>query len=191
MLASTRFLRLPSKTFIFRREQVIRSTILQLLLDGLFSRPFAGTKYGPFKPAIPDGYSGVPVQSSNLTDAEPGDRKASSMEVAKLSDLLGPARGGTRFNHTSLVSVPTSTVKARSSARKARSRCGIGAQPRRELGYCSPAEFEQKSDGVEAARSATVRFFARNEEESTGLPGERTQTPSLPPDPTLLGESTT
>jgi putative transposase len=52
------------------------------------------------------------------------------------------------------------------------------------LGYCSPAEFEQKTDGVEAASSATVRFFARNEEESsTGLLGEGTQTPSLPPDP--------
>jgi hypothetical protein len=34
------------------------------------------------------------------------------MEVAKLSDLLGPAKGGTGFNQTSLVSVPTSTVKA-------------------------------------------------------------------------------
>jgi hypothetical protein len=34
------------------------------------------------------------------------------MEVAKLSDLLGPAKGGTGFNQTSLVSVRTSTVKA-------------------------------------------------------------------------------
>jgi putative transposase len=59
------------------------------------------------------------------------------------------------------------------------------------LGYCSPAEFEQKHDGVEAADSATVRFFARNEEESsTGLLGEGTQTPSFPQTPSLLGEST-
>jgi hypothetical protein len=77
------------------------------------------------------------------------------MEVAKLSDLLGPARSGTSFNQTSLVSVPTSTVKARSSARKARSRWWDREQPRRAMGYCSPAEFEQKSDGLEAAGSAT------------------------------------
>jgi uncharacterized protein (TIGR02646 family) len=33
----------------------------ELLLDELFSRPLAGTNYGPSKPAIPDGYSGLPV----------------------------------------------------------------------------------------------------------------------------------
>jgi putative transposase len=58
------------------------------------------------------------------------------------------------------------------------------------LGYCSPAEFEQKS-AVESSSSATVRFFARNDgNSSTGLPGEETQTPSLPPDPIPAGEST-
>ena len=35
------------------------------------------------------------------------------------------------------------------------------------LGYCSPVEFEQKADGVKAATSATVRFFARNDNESS------------------------
>ena len=40
-------------------------------------------------------------------------------------------------------------------------------------GYCSPAEFEQKTDRVEASSSATVRFFARNDDESsTELLGE-------------------
>ncbi len=59
------------------------------------------------------------------------------------------------------------------------------------LGYCSPEEFEHKTDRVEAARSATVRFFARNDEKSsTGLLGEGTQAPSLPPDPIPAGEST-
>jgi Integrase core domain len=58
------------------------------------------------------------------------------------------------------------------------------------LGYCSPAEFEQKSDRVEASSSATVRFFARNDDESsTERLGEGTQTPSLPPDPIPAGES--
>jgi hypothetical protein len=53
------------------------------------------------------------------------------------------------------------------------------------------AEFEQKSDAVEAGGNATVRFFARNEEESsTGLLGEGTKTPSLSQTPSLLGEST-
>ena len=56
------------------------------------------------------------------------------------------------------------------------------------LGYCSPAEFEQKT--VAAASSATVRFFARNDgESSTKLLGEETQTPSLPPNPIPAGES--
>jgi putative transposase len=59
------------------------------------------------------------------------------------------------------------------------------------LGYCSPEEFEQQSDRVEASTSATVRFFARNEEKSsTGLLGVGTQMPSLPPDPIPAGEST-
>jgi len=44
------------------------------------------------------------------------------------------------------------------------------------LGYCSPAEFEQKVGGVEAASSATVRFFTKNDDESsTELKGEGTQ----------------
>jgi len=59
------------------------------------------------------------------------------------------------------------------------------------LGYRSPEEFEQQSDCVEASISATVKFFARNEEESsTGLLGKGTPTPSLPPDPIPAGEST-
>ena len=59
------------------------------------------------------------------------------------------------------------------------------------LGYRSPEESEQQTDHVEASSSVTVRFFARNEEESsTGLLGEGTQTPSLPQTPSLLGEST-
>ena len=58
------------------------------------------------------------------------------------------------------------------------------------LGYRSPEEFEQQSDRVEASSSATVRFFARNDEESsTGLLGEGTQAPSLPPDPIPAEES--
>ena len=58
------------------------------------------------------------------------------------------------------------------------------------LGYCSPAEFESKSEVVESSSSATVRFFARNDEESsTRLLGEGTQTPSLPPDPIPAAES--
>ena len=58
------------------------------------------------------------------------------------------------------------------------------------LGYCSPTEFEQKTDCFEAASSATVRFFVRNDEKfSTGLLGEGTQAPSLPPDPIPAGES--
>jgi integrase-like protein len=58
------------------------------------------------------------------------------------------------------------------------------------LGYCSPEEFEQQCDRVEASASATVRFFARNDEKSsTGLLGEGTQAPSLPPDPIPAGES--
>lgn len=58
------------------------------------------------------------------------------------------------------------------------------------LGYRSPEEFEQQSDRVEASSSATVRFFARNDEESsTGLLGEGTQTPSLPPDSIPAEES--
>jgi hypothetical protein len=35
------------------------------------------------------------------------------------------------------------------------------------LGYCSPEEFEQQRDRIEESTSATVRFFARNEEESS------------------------
>jgi putative transposase len=59
------------------------------------------------------------------------------------------------------------------------------------LGYCSPAEFEQRIEVVETSGSATVRFFARKDEESsTGLLGEGTQTPPLPPDPIPAGEST-
>ncbi len=59
------------------------------------------------------------------------------------------------------------------------------------LGYRSPEEFEQQSERVEARSSATVRFFARNDDESsTGLLGKGTQTPSLPPDPIPAGEST-
>ncbi len=59
------------------------------------------------------------------------------------------------------------------------------------LGYRSPEEFEQQSKRVEASSSATVRFFARNDDESsTRLLGEGTQTPSLPPDPIPAGEST-
>jgi putative transposase len=59
------------------------------------------------------------------------------------------------------------------------------------LGYCSPAEFEQKTEAVETSSSATVRFFASNDEESsTGLLGEGPPTPSLPPDPIRAGEST-
>ena len=58
------------------------------------------------------------------------------------------------------------------------------------LGYCSPAEFEQKA-AVETSSSATVRFFARNDGgSSTRLLGEETQTPSLPPDPIPASEST-
>jgi len=58
------------------------------------------------------------------------------------------------------------------------------------LGYCSPAEFEYKTS-VESSSSATVRFFARNDgDSSTGLLGEETQAPSLPPDPIPAGEST-
>ena len=58
------------------------------------------------------------------------------------------------------------------------------------LGYRSPEEFEQQSDRLEASSSATVRFFARNDEESsTGLLGEGTQAPSLPPDPIPAEES--
>ena len=58
------------------------------------------------------------------------------------------------------------------------------------LGYCSPEEFEHKTDRVAAASSATVRFFARTDEKSsTGLLGEGTQAPSLPPDPIPAGES--
>jgi len=41
-------------------------------------------------------------------------------------------------------------------------------------GYCSPEEFEQQSERVETSASATVRLFARNEEESsTGAAGGR------------------
>ncbi len=59
------------------------------------------------------------------------------------------------------------------------------------LGYCSPAEFEQKTEAVETSRSATVRFFATSAEKfATGLLGEGTQMPSLPQTPSLLGEST-
>jgi putative transposase len=54
------------------------------------------------------------------------------------------------------------------------------------LGHCSPAEFERKA-GVEAASSATVRFFSKNDAaSSTELLGEETQTPSLPQTPSLL-----
>jgi putative transposase len=57
------------------------------------------------------------------------------------------------------------------------------------LGYCSPAEFEQRTEVVETSSSATVRFFARDDgESSTRLLGEGTQTPSLPPDPIPAGE---
>ena len=49
------------------------------------------------------------------------------------------------------------------------------------LGYRSPEEFEQQSDCVEASTSATVKFFARNEEESsTGLLGKGTPTRPFP-----------
>lgn len=59
------------------------------------------------------------------------------------------------------------------------------------LGYRSPDEFEQQTDRVEAPTRATVRFFARKDDESSiGLLGEGTQTPSLPPDPIPAGEST-
>jgi putative transposase len=59
------------------------------------------------------------------------------------------------------------------------------------LGYCSPAEFEQRTDGVESTKSATVRFFAKNDlDSSTELMGEGTQAPSLPLDPIPAGEST-
>jgi putative transposase len=58
------------------------------------------------------------------------------------------------------------------------------------LGYCSPEEFEQKMEAVGSYSSATVRFFAANDKESsTGLLGEGTQAPSLPPDPIPAGES--
>jgi len=59
------------------------------------------------------------------------------------------------------------------------------------LGYCSPAEFEQRTDRVAGSSSATVSFFTKHEEKSsTGLLGEGTQPPSLPPDPIPAGEST-
>jgi len=55
------------------------------------------------------------------------------------------------------------------------------------LGYRSPEEFEQQSDRVAASTSATVRFFARKDDESsTGLLGKGTPTPSLPQTPSLL-----
>jgi len=55
------------------------------------------------------------------------------------------------------------------------------------LGYRSPEEFEQQSDRVAASTSATVRFLARKDDESsTGLLGKGTPTPSLPQTPSLL-----
>jgi len=55
------------------------------------------------------------------------------------------------------------------------------------LGYRSPEEFEQRSDGLAAeSRSATMEFFENNpnwKEASTGLLGKETQVPSPSPDP--------
>jgi len=55
------------------------------------------------------------------------------------------------------------------------------------LGYRSPEEFELQTDRFEASTSATVRFFARKDDESSsGLLGEGTQAPSHPrPHPCL------
>jgi putative transposase len=54
------------------------------------------------------------------------------------------------------------------------------------LGYCSPEEFEQQaqhSDSMTQFRSPTVKFFRSIEEEdSTGLLEQGTQTPSPAPD---------
>jgi putative transposase len=55
------------------------------------------------------------------------------------------------------------------------------------LGYCSPAEFEQKTNGVETTRSATVKFFAKNDEDSsTGLLGKGLMCRPFPQTPSLL-----
>src|SRR5260370_9548088 len=55
------------------------------------------------------------------------------------------------------------------------------------LGYRSPEEFEQRSDGLAAeSRSATMEFFENNpncKQRSTGLLGKETQVPSPSPDP--------
>lgn len=61
------------------------------------------------------------------------------------------------------------------------------------LGYCSPEEFEQQSgrESEAATIGATVTFFQETQEKvSIHVVGEGTQVPSLPPAPSLLGEST-
>jgi putative transposase len=61
------------------------------------------------------------------------------------------------------------------------------------LGYRSPAEFEQQAGQVSEAEriASTITFLAKTTEKaSTTMTGKGTQTPSLPPTPSLLEEST-
>ncbi len=60
------------------------------------------------------------------------------------------------------------------------------------LGYCSPEEFEHQSrrDSEATTNRATVTFCQETQEKvSIHVLGEGTHTPSLPPAPSLLGES--
>jgi hypothetical protein len=77
-----------------------------------------------------------------------------------------------------------STSRSSSSGTTTRSGCTRrGATARQRSSSRRPMASRQSS--------ATVRFFARNEEESsTGLLGEGTQTPPLPPDSIPAGGST-